>query len=69
MHAHTFSAGSLDGGLELRAATVEHTYTVASCESKHTRQVLRFVVGERNSIAGRTGRRRKEPREGHATEL
>ena len=67
--AHTFPVRSVHDRLEFGAAPVEDTDTVAARESEHARQVLGFIDWEENSIAGDTCRRRKEPREGHASAL
>ena len=67
--AHTRPVGGFDDRLELGAASVEDTHTIAGREPKHARQVLGFIIGESDEIAGCTCRRRKEPRMGHATEL
>ena len=55
--------------LELGAASVEDANTGAGRQSKHTRQVFGFIVGESDPIAGRTGCGGEESRKGHATEL
>jgi hypothetical protein len=67
--AHTIPVRGGYDRLELGAASVEDTDTVADRESKHARQVFGFIDWEENSIAGDTCRRREEPREGHASAL
>ena len=68
-HAHTRPVGCLDDGLELTAAAVEDTHSITRREPKHTGQVLGFIIGESDVIAGRTSRRRKEPQHETPTEL
>ena len=67
--AHTFPVRGVNDRLELGATPVEDTDSIAARESEHARQVLGFIDWEENSIAGDTCRRRKEPREGHASTL
>ena len=67
--AHTIPVRCVDDRLELGAAPVEDTDTVAARESEHAREVLGFIDWEENSIAGDTCCRRKEPRERHAPRL
>ena len=67
--AHTIPVRCVYDRLELGATPVEDTNMVAARESEHTRQVLGFIDWEENSIAGDTCRRRKEPRERHASGL
>ena len=68
-HTYALPVGGFDDRLELGAAPVEHAHTIAGREPKHARQVLGFIIGESDEIAGYTCRRRKEARMGHATEL
>jgi hypothetical protein len=69
LQTHTVPVRAVHDRLELGAASVEDTDTVADRESKHARQVFGFIDWEENSIAGDTCRRREEPREGHASAL
>ena len=67
--AHTIPVRDVHDRFELGAAPVENTDTVAARQAQYARQVFGFIDWEENSIAGDTCRRRKEPREGHASAL